>query len=183
MGYRNYIGFIPKREYNKIKSLPLKELYALHDEEVEDGYVGPYDFLTKLYEFGKYCDFDANKYKHFFKNKEVKERYREHDFFIVDKEFLESVIKHYTGLVKEYYTKLLTDIDPNNKETFTDEKFSELYMHIRDFSSEWNYLTPYSLDHGDQVTDSWKYEYAIFELVRIYKHFDWKKNIMVYYGY
>jgi hypothetical protein len=44
-------------------------------------------------------------------------------------------------------------------------------------------MTPYDLNRDDEVTTSWKYEYAIFELVRIYKTFDWKKNVMIYYGY
>lgn len=48
---------------------------------------------------------------------------------------------------------------------------------------EWLRLTPYNLDEGDEITTSWKYEYSIFELVRIYKTFDWKNNVMIYYGY
>jgi hypothetical protein len=44
-------------------------------------------------------------------------------------------------------------------------------------------LTPYNLENGSEVTVSWKYEYTIFELVNIYKNFDWKNKIMIYYGY
>ena len=42
---------------------------------------------------------------------------------------------------------------------------------------------PYNLENGEQVVNSYKYEYSLFELVRIYKAFDWKNNIMIYYGY
>ena len=48
---------------------------------------------------------------------------------------------------------------------------------------EWTRLTPFNLEDGEEITTSWKYEYGIFELVRIYKSFDWKKNVMIYYGY
>lgn len=45
-------------------------------------------------------------------------------------------------------------------------------------------LVPFNLDDGkDEVTSSWKYEYSIFELVRIYKSFDWENNVMIHYGY
>ena len=44
----------------------------------------------------------------------------------------------------------------------------------------WN---PFDLTEGDAITTSWKYEYGIFEMIRIYKSFDWKKNVMIYYGY
>ena len=65
--------------------------------------------------------------------------------------------------------------------------FYKIYDHVRNFRNEWipayNVDSPYDLENGDSITTSWKYEYEIFELVRIYKHFDWKKNVMVYYGY
>jgi hypothetical protein len=59
----------------------------------------------------------------------------------------------------------------------------KIITHVIDMSSEWNRLTPYNLDSEDAITKSWKYEYEIFELVRIYKSFDWKRNVMCYYGY
>lgn len=80
---------------------------------------------------------------------------------------------------------------PNNKYKFdftkiTDDEQTALFKimeHVRSMRSEWTVLTPYDLEEGDEVTTSWKYEYAIFELIKIYKTFDWKRNIMVYYGY
>jgi hypothetical protein len=68
----------------------------------------------------------------------------------------------------------------------TQEEQNALYKiieHIRSMRLEWTALTPFNLEQGDSITSSWKYEYGIFELVRIYKSFDWKKNVMIYYGY
>jgi hypothetical protein len=60
----------------------------------------------------------------------------------------------------------------------------EMINHVKNMRVEWVHLNTFNLNDGKQIiTDSWKYEYSIFELVRIYKNFDWKKNVMFYYGY
>jgi effector-binding domain-containing protein len=185
MGYRNYIGTIPKREYNKIKKLSKTEFYNLRGIDPEDDYIGPYAIVKEIYEFGKYCDFPMKGLtKKFFTNKEFHaDMNDEDDFVLVDKRFMEMVIKHYHEKVKDYYKKMLKDVDENNKETWTNKKFAEIFQHIRSMSIEWIQSTPYNLEHGDSICSSWKYEYELFELVRIYKSFDWKKNVMAYYGY
>ena len=101
-------------------------------------------------------------------------------FFGVDykrSEFLSTVKCDY-GIDGDTYKFDFTNI--------TDEEQTALYKmitHVRNMRTEWTHMTPFHLDKGDEITLSWKYEYAIFELVRIYKTFNWKKNIMVYYGY
>lgn len=223
MGYRNYIGVMPKKEYNKIKSLKKHELYdfykeskKLHDDTPDDFYLGPYDFGKELYEFGKYVDFNPPKksMKSFFKNKELKEEYNDDgELYVVTKEFLAYIIQTYNNRIKKYYNEMIMPfmdaegrfpekesfLDSVKKEygleddkykfdftKITDEQQTALYniiQHVRNFRTEWTCLTPYDLEKGDEITGSWKYEYAIFELVRIYKSFDWKKNVMMYYGY
>jgi hypothetical protein len=214
MGYRNYIGFIPKREYNKIKKLSREEIYQLRGEDLEDGYVGIYDLVSELYGFGKYCDFETKGLvKPFFKNKEFQKSIDgDHEFYTVQKEFLEKVIDNYTEKVKTYYNEMIKPFlgsngyssefinsikrDYNYDKTHYTLDFSkitkeeqtslvEIIEHVRSMRNEWvsPYLKPYDLNKGDEITTSWKYEYGIFELVRIYKTFDWKKNVMVYYGW
>ena len=63
MGYRNYLGSLPKSEYNKIKRMTLQELYVFKNEEWSDdpydkpGHVGVYDVAyNQHYELGKYVD-------------------------------------------------------------------------------------------------------------------------------
>lgn len=224
MGYRTYIGVMPKREYNNIKSMTeeqLKKFYSIENEEGEDyWYKGVYEYGKELYNFGKYADFNPPKksMKPFFKNKELMKRYVEYDFHIVTKEFLEYLIETYRERVANYYNEMImpffvegknkpltlispttflnsikTDYKyPNSNHTFdfsliTQEEQNALFKmieHIRSMRPEWTHLTPYDLNDGrDEITTSWKYEYGIFELVRIYKSFDWKKNIMIYYGF
>lgn len=214
MGYRNYIGYIRKREYNKIKSLTLDELYDFYGLAGEDRYKGVYDFGHQLYEFGKYVDFDPPKesMKKFFKKKETQKEYEiDHELYVVSKQFLAYIIQHYREKIKKYYNKMLnpffskdkenpseflntikTDYSfSDNKHTFdfskiTNEEQEALFLmieHIRSFGIEWRNMIPYDLENGEEITTSWKYEYGIFELIRIYKSFDWKKNVMIYYGY
>lgn len=219
MGYRNYIYSMPKKEYNKIKSLTKEELIKYFGKSEEDEpYVAIYKIGTELYEFGKYVDFQFPKksYLPFFKKKELKEEYEHYDPIVVKPELLESIIDNYRKKIVDNYNDMLapflglspessgrgtpseflnsvkTEYDyPNNKLSFdfskiTQEEQNKLFdaiQHIRSFRTEWVQLKPYDLSEGDSITTSWKYEYGIFELVRIYKSFDWKKNVMFYCGW
>ena len=198
MGYRNYIATINKEEYDKIKDFTKEELYSYKNKSMTNDYVGPYDIApNRLYELGKDVDeFPGDLMKPFFSNKELQDEMTDEDeLYLVDKEFLTAVIDRYSEKIKAYYEKLLDPI-------LTDEKFSklkdpkeydpnhvyEMARHIQSMAFEWgvsafNKKLPYDLTKGDAVTTSWKYEYAQFELVRIYKTFDWENNKMVYYGY
>lgn len=209
MGYRTYIGSMPKREYNKIKSMSREQLIEHYKLEVEEDEnylgMGVYDFGESLYEFGKYTDFEPPKksLKTFFKNKELNKYFtQEHDFNVVTKEFLEYIIENYKKRISDYYNDMMNPCDflksiktdykyPENDTTFdftkiTQEEQNALFKiieHVRSMRIEWTCLTPYNLEKGEEVASSWKYEYQIFELVRIYKSFDWKRNVMIYYGY
>lgn len=212
MGYRNYLGSLPKREYNKIKKFSLKELYEFKGEGWSDdpnervGYVGVYDVAyNQHYELGKYVDsFDKKFFKPVFKNKETQNDFLgDHDFYIVEKEFLLHLINHYTELVRNYYSKLLEDFFEGTKpkaefmikkdSPITSDELASIYKlidHVRDMAIEWSItgwisgIIPYNLDlENSKIVSSWKYEYEIFELVRIYKTFDFKKNVLIYYGY
>jgi len=213
MGYRNYIGKIPKREYNKIKKMSRLELFQYKNpgKEVDedDLYIGFYDLVSELHNFGKYVEFGEEKfYKPFFKNKETFKYYdSDQECYIVQKEFLQHIIEWFSQQNSTYFNEMIdpffkdgnkflnsvkTEYNrPNNKHTFdfnliTEEEQTAMFKmieYIRSIRVEWTQLSPYNLDSGDEVTTSWKYEYVIFELVRIYKTFDWKKDIMVWYGW
>jgi hypothetical protein len=181
MGYRNYIGYISKKEYNVIKDFTYEELCKHYDTD----YVRPH-IVTEIYEFGKYCDHLEFLRDDFFTNKETNEYFNndDYEFFKTDKSCLKYWIEHYNENVKKYYLDLLDGIDVyGDVKNISEEKVRKLVNHVNSMSSEWNCLTPYDLENGDAVTKAWKYEYEIFELVRIYKTFNFKKNILVYYGY
>lgn len=214
MGYRNYIGVMPKEKYDKIKSMNREEVLEEYNAK-EEGYIGVYDFGKELFNFGKYVEFNPPKesISDFFLNDETQASFAdEYDLNIVTKEFLANIIEHYKSKVKKYYNEMVNPfLGSDNREkpstflnsmkkklndncdTLYEFDFSlmteqeqqalfQMIQHIRGMRMEWNF-NPYNLDTGDEITHSWKYEYSIFELVRIYKQFDWENNVMIYYGY
>jgi hypothetical protein len=43
---------------------------------------------------------------------------------------------------------------------------------------------PYNMDvTREGLVSSWLYEYEIFELVLLYRTFDWDKNVLIFYGW
>ena len=43
---------------------------------------------------------------------------------------------------------------------------------------------PYNTDIEDEkIVNSWLYEYSIFELVRLFKKFDWENDVLLLYGW
>ena len=212
MGYRNYIAPISIEEHDKIKDFT-KEQLLKYKGEPEDGYVGVYDVPEDdIYSLGKYTEqFDKKLFSPVFTNWELQESMEEeHDFYLVDKEFLKAVIQRYQDNVAKYYSTMLMDrrnseflnsikseykdqvgggIEKNYSFDFSkitqDEinKIRNMVEHIHDMTGEWQNEYLFDLDQGDKITRSWKYEYAVFELIRIYKTFDWTKNRMIYYGY
>jgi len=215
MGYRTYIGYLPKEDYNKIKDLTKGEILA-HFNRSPDDWVGPYDICKELYEFGKYTNFQPpdGSMIPFFTNKELQEFYSVDDeIWVVNKDFLKYIIDSQRDRIRGYLRDMVSpfldengwkgdffksvetkyglkndtyDFDgsiltPNQKTSIIN-----IINHIISINSEWSYdhILPYKLDDGkDEITSSWKYEYSIFELVRIYKTFDWENNVMVHYGY
>jgi len=210
MGYRNYLGSLPKREYNKIKSMTIQELYShkgkVWTEDYEEDYIGPYNIVEKTeYELGKYVDrFPKEFFKSVFKKKETQKSFtEEHDFYLVEKEFVEHLINYYSEKVGSIYKNLLDPLFDEegkpNAEFMTDKSkplsekdLTSVYLildHVKSMGMEWGVkfpwleTKPYSLDPERELVSSWKYEYSIFNLVNLYRTFDWKKNIMIYYGY
>lgn len=198
MGYRNYIGSISKLEHDKIKNFTKEELYEYKNEPLDEmGYIGPYDIVESIYELGKDVDvFPAEFFKPFFENQTLQNDFNnDHELFLVDKDFLKFVLDRYYDKVRSYYKSLLEPFQTDDKfprlkdpKTYSPQDVYNVVKHIESISYEWGCSPfsdrpPYKIDDGEAITTSWKYEYAQFELVRIYKTFDWENNNMVYYGY
>lgn len=172
MGYRNYIGKVKKEKYDELSSLSNKQIVELYDSYGDSLYFNVKEIteLEEIHEFGKYCEFDIKKHtKRFFKDKMVFED--DEEFYIASPKFLECVIKDYHNNIINYYNKIM------------DESDEQKNIYFKSKISEWSSLKPYNLDlNNDVIVDSWKYEYVIFELVRIYKSFDWDNYLLIYYG-
>lgn len=213
MGYRTYIGKIKRSEYEKIKNLSPEELNKFQSEDDEyyfdtSKYISEIYEFGKDTQFD-----DENFYTPFFTNEKCQELYfSDTELWVVEKDYLKHIIEHYRTKIISFYESRLNSFgfgeevskfmsqkpklswDAENFErqyhldfsNITDKEASSIWNIIHDAKSnlhEWKLNPPYDLDGGDEVSLSWKYEYAIFELVRIYKQFDWENDILVYYGY
>lgn len=178
MGYRNYISSLPKSVYEETKDLTEKELCAKYcdDDECED-YFSTSDLpgLKELHNFGKYCDFNIQDNLSKFFNKGLQEE-EDCEFFLANEEVLLTIIEEYRLKVLNWY---------KDESNHTIEKLlSDVKDNIRIWGDNGFGLVPYDLDKStENIVNSWKYEHAIFELVRIYKTFDWGNNVLIYHGY
>jgi len=194
MGYRHYFYGLPKAQIGEIKQCKTNEEFCDWAEskgyEVEryDGekpWVSVYKIGRELCEFGKYVDwaFDMQENNEsIFGNQELKERYSDYAPVICTKEDFLFAINKYKEKVVAYYKGLLE----GDKESRLpiEERWKR---HIEGQLTEWKNGFGYCAVNTDlsakRITDSWLYEYAIFELVRVYKTFDWQNNTLVLLGW
>lgn len=211
MGYRLYLGSIPRKGMRKYRRASSEALAAeFKDPDDEDcKYFWPPSFphLKELICLGKYVDFTrGGKYKNFFSFE-----HPDGEFVVVDKEFLAKVIEEYRSAIHANYVKM-HDIMKRLTDKKKMEEVSEEFKNIdalQDYESkdaeafhcikerlrrgvfEWGildggFIPAYKLDDtgpDEFISTSWSYEYAIFNLIHLYKTFDFKKNYMVYYGH
>ena len=189
MGYRHYFYSIPQTEIAEIKQCKTNEEFCEwaknKDYDRDDEWVSVYHIGKELYELGKYVDwaFDMQENNEsIFGNKELEEMYTDYrpvictkeDFLVAINKYKENVVKYYKGLLEEdKYSKLPIE-----------ERWKN---HIEGQLHEWENMfgiCPINTDLSqERINDSWLYEYAIFELVRVYKTFDWQNNTLVLLGW
>ncbi len=174
MGYRLYLGQISKEEHDKAQKMSYPYLCEKYGDKGQD-FVSVYQIVKELHGFGKYYEVDTEKYNHFFANKELQEHFSDNDFWVVDRDFLLGIIEKERKEMAEWY------------EECKSKTHEELIFQAESHASEWRGdfgVCPYNLDLSKpHLVDSWKRDYAIFDLIRIYKSFDFEKNVLVYYGW
>ncbi|MDG1949255.1 MAG: hypothetical protein P8J32_00320 [bacterium] len=171
MGYRNYVGTIPTEIYEADKDLTKDELKAKYGEDFWNHRDS--EHMKELHNFGKYCDFGIQDDIEEFYTK-FKEGYDDCEFHVITKEGYLKIIEWYRLQILNFYKELLAKDE--------EAKDADLSSKIREW--EGRFGEPYNLDEErKEIVSSWKYEYAVFELVIVLKSFDWENNVMVWYGY
>jgi len=185
MGYRHYMYKINKDLVNEIKGMTLSELkIKFYGKDNLDNY---FDFTNiipqqEIYEFGKlYYDDTANRIYSkgipMFDSKEVMDELSDYLPYIVGKEGLIEAIAIYQEKIINYYESLLKD-DEDGKSS------DKQKHHIRDLLEEWKSKWIINLDEKNLLlTDSWQYEYNIFNLVACLKSIDFEKETILFYGW
>lgn len=206
MWYRLYLAKMPKDEFEAMKKMTFDEFYEKYwDWEFawEKDLKWIYDFTEQIYELGKYVDYSEGMERVVFADEKLQNRYWEYSFHELQKDVLKNIIEDYSQKVAEYYKSLVTWIEfpwfmIEDKKIKRKNQMQRIFRHLQqksfDFGEKkiwkktrhWSKICfwrkPYNID-GGAITNSWEYEYAIFELIRIYREFDEEKYALLYYWY
>jgi hypothetical protein len=201
MGYRHHFFEAPKAEVERIKDMSeeqffhhIKTIPDALEEDGEDVWVNFHIIVKqrKIFELGK-LDWDDTAVKiaetgvPLFNDEEMQKYYENYDPYVVGKEGLLKAIEIYKENVVRYYNGLLSeeaadDDDSEFEEPRTRERKWE--KHLKDKLRAWQRPSILNLDETkEQITDSWEYEYVIFELIRLLKSINWEENTVLFYGY
>lgn len=100
------------------------------------------------------------------------------DYFEVYKDGLKLFIDRYTERIIDVLKEGLKDDNDRNS------RYPSIRSYAEEKLKEWEWGLVYHLDDNDkhEITSSWKYEYTIFNLIALYKSFDFEKYSLVVYG-
>lgn len=207
MGYRQYFYEVDKQKIEGLRKCKTEEeLYHFclangiecdkDDYDGEISYYCPLYHLGKeLFEFGKYYENESNIYKHgdsLFTSNELNERYEDFGAIVCDEGAIlcaiewqkQHIIKMYENLVNNTFEETL---ERYNYPSDIDEKelhYQRLLRHCKDHLRWWKPDTAINTNkENDCLVSSWLYEHAIFDLVRIYKTFDWENKCLLFMGW
>ena len=205
MGYRHYLYAVPKKQVEEIRSCKTNEEWCNFAEKYGykvdrdccddgSGWFSPYEIGTELYELGKYSEIGFNlesERPSLFVSEELKERYSNYGFALLTKDDFKAVIEAYRQKIIDWLQSLLnpeddpiipSELSKEERKRLTIEH--EIQNKIDSWSGKYFGISPIDLDESrERITGDWSYEYAIFELVRLYKIFDWENDDLVLVGW
>jgi len=166
MGYRNHFGRILKSDFDKEKCKDIDYQYE-HTE--------------RLYELGKYVEYD-------FEMKKI-EDFEDSDteYAIIELDTILLFVEDYRKRHVEYLKRMIKP----EEELSVDDKYILEYKgntlqgfiesEIRNWENAESLI--YNINREDEtIVKSWSYNYEIFELLRIYKTFDKENYYLVWIG-
>lgn len=196
MGYRQYLYSVDTWLVDEIRKCKTQDefiatMQRLRNDIVEydsfDGsyYVHLWELGDCLFEFGKYYGNSDEMYKHgdsLFSSDELRELYSDYGAIIIDEDGLMCAIEWNRKKVCGLYQDLLrekAESDWDNR-----SQLDRLVSHANDYLYWWNGTGPGNLSKENNfIVSSWLYEHVYFELVRIYKTFDWDNKSMLFLGW
>lgn len=203
MSYRHRIYKIPKSFVAEARACvtmnEFKEVYKkyLTDPQVHfdwlegENYFPLYHLGKQMFDFGDGYKNAEEMYKHgdsLFTSEELNKIYYDYLPVVLDDDALLCAIEHSREMVINALKDLLreesADIWNRNKSQFT-----RMEQYIQWELDEWDnqycpQLRPYNLNKEfEEIVDSWMYKYTTFELVRIYKTFDFENYAMLFFGW
>lgn len=196
MGYRNFLQAIPKKEIAEIqKCKSNKDLVDFIKNNTsyacDDDWVRLYRIGTEIYDLGKYSEIGfklQSEKPSIFSSEELKEKYFDYGAVLLQKEDFKEIIEWHKQKIIVYFNTLLNPPMSSLHPELTDDERHLMFLKLKveekieAWSGKYGF-TPVNLDENtSSITDDWSYEYTIFELVRLYKNFDWEKDSLVLAG-
>ena len=180
MGYRVRLGRIPKLASNHYAHFKTElEAMEYFDKGKHALYRPPEH--QELIELGKYVDYKKEQLM-------IEDFYNfaiaEEEFVIVDRDFLLHIINEYRANTEQHYKNLI--------ESCNESEIAVIQQHFNNKLREWdksfsNHLKTEEIDNAmdmdGALTRSWKFEYAVFNLMFILHTFDWDNDYLIYSGY
>ena len=205
MGYRRFLYAVPKKQVEEIQACKTNEDWCNFaesygykvDRDCRDdgsGCVFPYQIGSAIYELGKRSEIGfklESERPSLFTSEELKERYSDDGFALLTKDDFKAIIEFYRQKIVDWFQSLLNPNESRidaNKLSKEERKHLEWEYEIRDKLDGWSGkffgILPIDLDESrEHITGDWSYEYAIFELVRVYKIFDWENDNLILVGW
>lgn len=198
MGYRNYFYIAEKKKVDdflklshedqiKVTSESLKNLYNDQKytqeciaEYIERNALGTWetrDYLKakEIHGCGKY--FDDTIQKEIVKDSIDLSNYDEEFYLNVNPKALIVCAEHYKDKSAKYWNNII------ESETTVEELKEQLKSHARELDYAHRDVLDTDPNNKFRITNSWDYEYAMLELVHLYKMIDWDKYSLIWCGY
>jgi hypothetical protein len=188
MGYRFYLS--------KIKNKKLREISICKNEKELADFLGM-DYNEEEYNNVMVWDLSktidqvsddvheinmGKKRNMVFDNKELNDHFNQDwTLFKINKKDLLKLIKIYEVNIIKHLTNKKKEIEERNPDEAKAIAITEFNYRL----NEWEYLGVLNLDkkEKDRICSSWSYEYNIFDLVHLYKTFNFRKNSLIIYAY
>lgn len=203
MGYRYYFYKVENELLNNISNMSKEEFFnwGMSVDLVEEDLVeetAEKEFYLPLYKIGETFFELGSHYnnveeiqkmgKSFFEDQKLIKKYKHNQPYIVGKEAVLRVIEFQKQLIIKLYEDMLFKSDEERLEDLDTRTKEQMYKgHLIDMYSEWKNefnISAINLNENTpKITTSWKYEYSIFELVRLYKTTDWNKYGLLFMGW
>lgn len=192
MGYRNFIGLVDKGLLSEVRHLSIDALNTVYGKEGDvDGnpIFRVYDIEDRvIHAFGTLSKVDSDRIiaggELLFTNEGTQKAQEYYEAYVVGKQGLLNVIELYRDKVIAHFENLLLDDSPFALNPSSSSEKSRRYVEgmLRDWTCEMN--SPILLNEKwDEISNSHRYEYYIFELVRQLKTIDFNQYDLIFYGY
>ena len=205
MSYRHRIYKVPKafvEEAYQCKNMDdFYEVYIKYchkdvhiaqlKKELSDGGCYPLFYIgQELFDYGDRSEVVNEMYPHstpLFSSEELTNRYDHYKPAVMSDEGVVASIEWMKNLIVGIYEDLLRE-ESNVCWKKSIDQFTRMKQHIASVLDTWKPefgdYTAYNLSKTtDEIVSSWLWEHQIWDLVRIYKTFDWNNYAMIFYGW